>query len=85
MLQNIATEFCIATRLSLSELMEFSKNNLGIINILFLIIRYLMFEDVAALVAAIMKTIEFEKELCTKFQEKERPVIYEDEEEDDGI
>eukprot|EP00026_Physarum_polycephalum_P000791 Phypoly_transcript_00792.p1 GENE.Phypoly_transcript_00792~~Phypoly_transcript_00792.p1 ORF type:complete len:859 (-),score=180.78 Phypoly_transcript_00792:53-2629(-) len=66
--QSIANEFCITTRLSLSDLLQTSKNSL----------------DIVALVNAVKKTIEFEKELCSKFQESERPIIHDDDEEEEN-
>ncbi len=44
-----------------------------------------MGKDIVALVSAVKKTIEFEKELCVRFQEKERPVITDDDDDDEGI
>lgn len=49
----IAEEFCIATRLAISSLLETTKATL----------------DVVALVRAIERTIEFERALCERFRE----------------
>ncbi len=53
MADRIAEEFCISTRLAVSELLETTKATL----------------DVVALVRAVEATIEFEKTLCGRFRE----------------